>query len=329
MWIARDPDRFVIGVNLPWITYGADVGASRWFPDGGLSQQPAALDRLDRVLSTIAADGIRIVRTFLLCDARSGVLFDRAGVPTRLDDAVLLDIDALLATARRHGIGVMPVLLDFHFCGEPAIVEGVQLGGHSAVVATPDAREAFVHRILASTVERYRNDATIVAWDVMNEPEWCLPGGLFDRTAVPFDALQRFLGDCVAYIQRTASQPVTIGCAGTWRLDLVRPLGLDFYQVHWYERFGWSALTRPVAELGLDDRPVILGEFAGRSARIGDVLDEARRAGYEGALVWSALADDAHSAYPAQLVQWVRDHAPLGVAPRGARGSSSSNPRNT
>jgi hypothetical protein len=329
MWTVRDPDRFVVGVNLPWMTYGADVGASPWFPDGGLSQQPAALERLDLVLSAIAADGIRVVRAFLLCDARSGVVFDRHGFPTGLDAAVLPDIDALLAAARRHRIGIMPVLLDFHFCGEPAIVGGVQLGGHSRVIATGDASAEFIDRILRPIVERYGSDDTVVAWDVMNEPEWCLPGFSFDRTSVPFDALQRFLGDSVACVQHAAHQPVTIGCAGTWRLDLVRPLGLDFYQIHWYDRFGWAALRRPVAELGLDERPVILGEFAGRSARIGTVLDAAKRAGYEGALVWSALANDAHSAYPPELVQWLRAHPPLGVAPRGAGGSSSSNVRNT
>jgi hypothetical protein len=99
---------------------------------------------------------------------------------------------------------------------------------------------------------------------------------------------------------------VTIGCAGTWRLSLVTPLDLDFYQVHWYDRFGWPALARPVAELGLQDRPVILGEFAGRSIRLADVLDAARQAGYEGALLWSALADDEQSAYPPALGEWVR-----------------------
>ena len=51
MWNARDPDRFVVGVILPWIGYGTDVGASLWFPDGGLSWQPAALERLDRTLA--------------------------------------------------------------------------------------------------------------------------------------------------------------------------------------------------------------------------------------------------------------------------------------
>ena len=89
-----------------------------------------------------------------------------------------------------------------------------------------------------------------------------------------FSALQMFLGQAVRFVQLSASQPVTIGCAHTKRLDLVRPLGLDFYQVHWYERFGWRVLDRPVADLGLD-RPVMLGEFPGRSAAVVDVLETA------------------------------------------------------
>jgi hypothetical protein len=118
--------------------------------------------------------------------------------------------------------------------------------------------------------------------------------------------MQRFLAGAVQCVRRFARQPVTIGCAGTWRLDLVTPLGLDFYQVHWYDRFGWPALARPVAELGLLDRPVILGEFSGRTTRISDVLDAAKQAGYEGALVWSVLSDDEHSAYSPDLGQWAR-----------------------
>ena len=309
MWTAREPGRFVVGVNLPWIGYGTDVGASLWFPDGGISRQPVALDRLDRTLAAVARDGMTAVRVFLLCDARSGVLFDSGGFPLGIDEVVLADVDVIVSAARRHHIGLMPVLLDFHLCREPTIVAGVQLGGHSRLIAEPEARTAFIDRVLRPIVERYAGDDAVIAWDVMNEPEWCLRGGLFKRHPVSFDALQRFLGDVVDCVHRTTPQPVTIGCAGTWRLDLVTPLGLDFYQIHWYDRFGWSALERPVEELGLADRAVVLGEFAGRSARIADVLDEAKRAGYEGALVWSALADDAYSAFPPELVQWVRAHA--------------------
>jgi len=306
MWGTREPDRFVIGANLPWVGYGTDIGTSAWFPDGGLARQPAALDTLERAFARLAQDGIRIARVFVLCDARSGVVFDGAGSPLGLDGAALADFDALLGAARRYGLGLIPVLLDFHLCGPLEMVDGVQLGGRSKLIADPASRAAFIDRVLRPIIERGAGDDAVIAWDVINEPEWCLSGGLFSRTTVRFGALQRFLGDAVQCIRRLAPQPITIGCAGTWQLDLVRPLGLDFYQIHWYEKFGWPALDRPVADLGLHDRPAILGEFSGRGSRITEVLDTAKRAGYEGALVWSVLSDDEYSAYPADLADWVR-----------------------
>lgn len=300
-------DRFVVGANLPWVGYGTDVGASAWYPAGGLSAQPAALDLLDRTFAALADDGLSVVRTFLLCDARSGVRFDGDGVPTGLDQSVFRDIDALLAAARRHHIRVMPVLLDFHLCRSRQIVADVQLGGRSRLLADPEARAALVDLVLRPIVERYSDDEAIVAWDVMNEPEWCLASGpLARRRGVAFDALQDFLGQAIRCVRESARHPVTIGCAGTTRLDLVRPLGLDFYQVHWYEKSGWATLERPVADLGLGNRPVILGEFPGRSRLVVEVLDAARRAGYAGALVWSVLAGDDQSGYPTEVANWVR-----------------------
>ncbi|HET9232683.1 MAG TPA: hypothetical protein VFP10_00925, partial [Candidatus Eisenbacteria bacterium] len=76
-----------------------------------------------------------------------------------------------------------------------------------------------------------------------------------------------------------------------------------------YERFGWRALERPVPDLDLGDRPVILGEFAGRSASVAKVLDTAKHAGYGGALVWSVLGGDEASAYPPDLVVWAQTDA--------------------
>ena len=299
-----EPDRFVVGANLPWVGYGTDIGASAWYPVGGLSAQPAAADLLDRTFAMLAADQITVVRTFLLCDLRSGVRFDPDGIPLGVDEAVFPDMDVLLAAARRHGVRLIPVLFDFHLCAAHRIVEGVQLGGRSYLFVDPGARRALIDLVVGPIVDRYRDDEAIAAWDVMNEPEWCLAGGpLRRRKAVPFDTLQEFLGDAVQCVRGSARQPVTIGCARTRGLDLVRPLGLNFYQVHWYEKFGWPALERPVFELGLGDRPVILGEFPGRSADVPRILETAERAGYSSVLVWSILAEDDESAYPRELLR--------------------------
>jgi len=311
MWRTPDPDRFVVGANLPWVGYGTDFGASAWYPDGGLARRPEAIEVLDRTFATLAQDGLTIARVFLLCDLRSGVHFDGGGTPSGLDAAVIPDLTALIDSARRHGIGLMPVLLDFHLCGPVEIVRDVQLGGRSQLISDEDAATALVERVIGPIADTFGGDETIVAWDVMNEPEWCLRGGLFSpRNTVKMRAMQRFLDMAARRIRAVAHQPVTVGSAGTWKLELVRPLDLDFHQVHWYDRFGWPALTRPVSELELGTRPVILGEFSGRSARLPEVLDAAKSAGYEGAMVWSVLSEDEYSAYPPEIAEWVRSAGP-------------------
>src|SRR5919107_394009 len=155
MWRSIDPPRFIVGANLPWVGYGTDIGASAWYPDGGFARQPAAVDVLDRTFATLAHDGIPVVRVFLLCDLRSGVTFDRDHVPSGLDRAVIPDIATLVDTARRHGIGLIPVLLDFHLCGPQKIVNGVQLGGRSHLIADSTAADALIDRVVRPIAESF------------------------------------------------------------------------------------------------------------------------------------------------------------------------------
>jgi hypothetical protein len=311
MWFVLPPGSFVVGANLPWVGYGTDFGTSAWHPDGGLAARPAALARLEDAFAALERDGLSLVRVFLLCDGRSGIRY-KDGLPLGLDDAFFADVDALLDAARRHHLQLMPVLLDFHLCQPYRLVSGVETGGRSHLLADPGPRSALIERVLGPILEKYADHDSIAAWDVFNEPEWCLrKPGLFWRRGLSFDSAQRFLHEVVDLVRSLTRHAVTIGSAGTWRLELVRSLSLDFYQVHWYESAGLEQLRRPVEELDLD-APVILGEFPGvlRRWSVPEVLGAARAAGYRGALVWSLLSGDDHAGYPRKVIDWARAQDP-------------------
>ena len=167
---------FIIGANLPWVDYGCDFGASAWFPAGGLVARPEAGAIFKATMDRLARDGVTLVRHFLLCDCRSGARFDAAGAPIGLDDRFFRDADAALDAAAGRGISLIPVLFDFHVCDPPEIVNGVQLGGHADLVTDPSWRAASLTRIVRPIVERYGRHPAIAAWDLFNEPDWCVSG---------------------------------------------------------------------------------------------------------------------------------------------------------
>jgi hypothetical protein len=79
--------------------------------------------------------------------------------------------------------------------------------------------------------------------------------------------MRAFIGDCVRLVHDLTSHAATVGSASTRSLSLVRDLGLDVYQAHWYDRLNRHApLDLPVPAHGLD-RPLILGEFPTRGSR--------------------------------------------------------------
>ena len=294
------PKPFLVGANLPWIDYGCDFGASAWFPGGGLGARPDALARFTGLMDRLAADGVSVVRLFLLCDLRSGVRFDADGDPLGLDDALVRDADAAFDSAAVRGMRLLPVLFDFHVCAGARAVNGVQVGGRGALLADPGKRQRLISRVVRPVVERYGRHPGVAAWDLFNEPEWCTrpfaPAG--GSGVMDLVHMRQCLAELTACLHAAACQPVTVGLASAAHLDLVRGIGLDFYQVHWYDPFGWAALAGPVDRLGLD-RPVLLGEFPGRCATASqaDIASAARHAGYAGALVWSVASHDSASLY--------------------------------
>ena len=300
---ADSPRSFLIGANLPWVHYGIDFGANAWRPDGGISQ-PAEQAQLDAAFAHIAAADVRWVRWFLFCDGRAGIRFSAGGRPLGLDEFVFRDVDAALEIASRHGIRIMFALFDFLWCDAVSGTRGVQMGGRAHVIADDGNRQSLLDNVMRPVLERYGAEPTICAWDIINEPEWI--------TTVEAPSLRSFLSDSVSLIHAMTEHPVTVGSAGVrWR-DRYAGLGLDFYQVHWYDSLKHQpSLETPVIELGFD-RPVVLGEFPtrGSTRTPAEIMETARRAGYSGAFYWSVLSKDECSAYPISSSAFTPDRMP-------------------
>jgi hypothetical protein len=289
---------FWIGVNLPWLNYGCDFGANRWQPAGGVGQ-PGRRAVLRDALGRLAGRGVAAVRWFMLADGRAGLEEHPSGGVAGLDQYVCRDADAALEELERAGLRAVFVLFDFHWFTKERSVGGVRLGGRGRLAADPASRPLLLERVLDPLLARYGRHPSILAWDVINEPEWVTSGTRLPRrlSGVPRPAMRSFIGDVVDLIHRRTAHAATAGSASTRTLPLVAGLGLDVYQAHWYDRLARRApLGRPVPDLGLD-RPLFLGEFPTRGSRWhpGDILDTARQAGYAGAMAWSALAGDAAS----------------------------------
>jgi hypothetical protein len=302
---------FSIGANLPWIRYGGDFGTNAWWPDGGLSAAGVP-DQVRARVGELREHGVTAIRWFLFCDGRAGIRFSGDGTPTAFDDRLLPDLDVAVTFAADAGVRIMFTLFDFLWCAPRAAAGGVSIHGHRTVLADERQRAALIERVVAPVLERYGRHTAVCAWDVMNEPEWMTFGlGAWNPwRSVPVAAMRAFIADVAALVHRTTMHPVTVGLAsGRW-LDLVRGTGLDFYQVHWYDRLDRRApLHRSVDRLRLD-KPVILGEYPTRGSRRPPevILRQAREAGYSGAWLWSVQATDKASDYDAGLAALDRFH---------------------
>jgi hypothetical protein len=285
-----------VGANLPWIDYGQDFGASAWRPQGGVAQ-PDMGERMRSALARLADAGAELVRWWLLADGRAGLLLDAGGQLVGLDDFVFADMDAAIVALQRSGLRALFVLTDFLWFAPARVVKGVQIGGRRELVRRRAWRAQLVESVFAPIARRYASERAVAGWDLFNEPEWATLGvGSTDpRRAVSRRTMRAYFAELVAaFRSEQAAQPLSVGLASARALPLVKGLGLDSYQVHWYENNDpVDALAQPVASRGLD-RPLFLGEFPTRGASLGPgrILELAEAAGYSGALAWSLLATD-------------------------------------
>jgi hypothetical protein len=240
-----------------------------------------------------------VARVFLFGDGRASPEFDASGNVTGFDAKVSRDLDTLLEAASKSGVQLIPVLWDFSLSSRRTIVSGVPLGGRADLIRRPESFLA----AFAQLLQRYGSHPAVLAWEVINEPEWMLRENA-DRLpdtevdAVSLAEMRAFVGACATLVHRHSRHQVTVGSArhtwATWWKDL----DLDFYQIHWYDHFTTTEPFpwRPAAALGLD-RPCLIGEVPLQQTRHApaDYIAAAQAGGYSGVLFWSCRARDAFS----------------------------------
>ena len=329
----RGGDRYLLGVNYPYHRYGNDFGGNGWGSYG--VHDPSTYAEVDADFARLSSLGVRTVRWFVFADGRAGITFDAAGLPTGLDAFVMPDFDAALEIAQRHNIGLNLVLLDYRFMWNAQTDNGVQLGGHASVLATPAGQGALIRNVFEPVFKRYARHPAILSWEVMNEPEWTLlDAGTVDREKI---SQPLSLADFRAFAQLTvdaihtvAQSYATIGCADAkWAQNWVG-LSLDYYQIHYYDwmkTYSTDNLFAMRADSLHFDRPVVVGEFPADHSTVGGLrnyLDTWYGSGYAGAWAWSFRADTTWGTPDAEILRtWADAHrtavdipaAPPGILP--------------
>jgi hypothetical protein len=249
------------------------------------------------------AAGVRTLRWFVFTDGRASLQFDAAGGVTGLDPSFFRDFDVMLALARDHGFKVVPVLFDFLLCGDRQEMNGVQLFGHADLIRDRAKLRSLLSQALGPLIDRYAGAPEIAAWEIMNEPEWCVsdvplasrPPELPPSGAVSLREMRFFVHRIAAFIQRRSgggSAPVTLGTASGRFLALWNDLGLDLCELHLYNCQGCLDEGRALPPAG----SCLLGEFAARAAvtdrTVLQYLNDTCSGGYAGALAWSWRAGD-------------------------------------
>jgi hypothetical protein len=272
--------RFMYGVNYAWSYYGGDFGGiSAW------SQQGVAAAKAARTtdLTDMKNNGVDVVRWWMFPDLRGdGIKLDSSKTPSGLGSTVISDINAALDIAAQLDIHIKLTLFSFNDFYADYTDSGITIVGLQPIATDATKLAALISNVvtpIAQAVESSPNKDRMVAWDVINEPEWAIAAGSdpygdqpFDptmtgssgqtTTTLTFAQMETFVKDIVTALHGTSSAPVTVGSAAVKWAKAWSNVGLDFYDFHWY---GWVdeyfPHTNPPAYYNVSDKPVVVGEF--------------------------------------------------------------------
>lgn len=294
--------RFMYGLNYAWHHFGSDFGGNAAWQQPGVSRNA----KVEAELAAFAANGVSVLRWWMLPDFRGdGVSFDASDAPTGVGGTMVADIERALELADDYDLYVMLTLFSFDNFRPTKTADGRRSRGIRDMLRDPAKRMALLERVvrpIARAAAASRHAKRLIAWDVINEPEWAMEGAslyggdpAFDPNpeleAVSHTEMESFLRDVIAVLRAESEALVSVGATAVkWRHAWSK-LDVDFHQFHFYEwvNMYWP-YNRTPADYGIGDKPVVMGEFPARglaSASYDVLVSSWYMQGYQGALAWS------------------------------------------
>ncbi len=292
--------RFLYGVNYAWNVFGGDFGGVPQWGQHGVSNNAGAVSA---DLADMRAHGAGTIRWWMFPDFRgAGVTFDASDTPTGLGGTAVADIDKALELAEQNDVYLMLTLFSFDAFKPTGDVSGIRVPGIAPMV-TDDARRAALMQVVrqvAQTVEASPYAHRMMAWDVINEPEWAISGtdpyadpaftpDASSLQTVTFSQMETFVKDAISALRGESSALVTVGgAAAKWARDWSQ-VDVDFYSLHiydWVDQY-WP-YSDPPGTYGLS-KPIVMQEMAfdGLSGTpYGTVVQSFWDTGYAGAMPW-------------------------------------------
>jgi hypothetical protein len=298
---------FLNGPNIAWNNYGWDFGDNASGFGGGNGYDPAWWDN---TFADVAAYGGNSVRVWVHCKAEHNPLFT-AGKCSGLNNNFFENLDDMMQKAEDHNLMVILCLFDFHITDV----------GRQDLIKDTSKTNAYIKNALIPMVQHYSNRCNLVAWEIMNEPEWIMQGipggGNYGGAPVTITEMQRFAGLCAAAIHNNSSKYVTLGSASIKWCSSISPASgnywnntalktaaynndkayLDFYQVHYYDWMGagLSPYSYPKSHWGFD-KAVLIGETGNEGFyNYQQQFNYSYSNGYAGCMVWAYQSGGAAS----------------------------------
>jgi hypothetical protein len=269
---------FTLGINVPWIQCGHDLGPR---PPAWSGSPRTDFVALERDLARLAALGLSVARFWILAggvnypvgrdvreiadrrpflepypffrrplawrERRPERLILRGDLPS-LDLGFLEDFERLLLACARAKIALLPSLVSFElFYPIHEQVGGVISNGRGSF-ALGARQDAFFDATLEPLLEiSERHRSSIFAWEVMNEPDWAALPTRHRRSFADPVALSAFLADGAQRIARrdflatigfNRADPTWLAPDARRALERLAERGRYLHQVHFYAKEG-------------------------------------------------------------------------------------------